>query len=206
MIVPMWKALILGAALALTQDSVSAQNLGGASSSVDLANLSEQVRALSDQTGQLSLRLEQAERQNAELRTRLDAFQQSAVTIGRLNAAVADLNRLIESNTQATREQIATAVRKLGDETNAALDALAKGRGPRPSVTPSLNADDPKGAGTRYTIQPGDSLSIIAKKTGAKKQDIIDVNKLADPSKILVGQTLIIPGGTPPAAAPATTP
>ena len=35
----------------------------------------------------------------------------------------------------------------------------------------------------------------IAQKTGAKLQDIVNANKIADPTKIRVGQTLFIPGG-----------
>ena len=46
-----------------------------------------------------------------------------------------------------------------------------------------------------YTVQKGDSVGLIAKKTGAKAQDIVDANKLADPSRIQAGQTLFIPGG-----------
>ena len=41
----------------------------------------------------------------------------------------------------------------------------------------------------------GDTMAVIAKTTGAKPQDIIHANKLADPSRITTGQTLFIPGG-----------
>ncbi len=196
----MWKALLLGTVLAIPL--APAQNLGGPSSSVDWANLSEQVRALTDQTGQLTLRLEQIERQNTELRAQVETLRQSAVTLTRLNAAVADLNRLVQSTDQNTRGQIGTQIKKLGDETNAALDALAKGQAMRPPVAPDFSGDYPKDAVIRYTVQPGDSLSIIVKKTGAKKQDIINANKITDPSKIQVGQTLLIPGGKLPPPAP----
>jgi LysM repeat protein len=46
-----------------------------------------------------------------------------------------------------------------------------------------------------YTVQKGDSVGLIAKKTGARVQDIVAANKLLDPSKIQVGQVLVIPGG-----------
>jgi LysM repeat protein len=45
-----------------------------------------------------------------------------------------------------------------------------------------------------YTVQKGDTIAEIAKKTGAKQQDIINANKISDPSRITVGQTLFIPG------------
>jgi LysM repeat protein len=36
-------------------------------------------------------------------------------------------------------------------------------------------------------------VGLIAKKTGARVQDIIDANSLADPSRIQAGQVLVIP-------------
>ena len=57
-----------------------------------------------------------------------------------------------------------------------------------------VKSDDVKtGAPERYTVQKGDTLALIAKKTGAKQQDIVAANKISDPSLIRVGQTLIIP-------------
>jgi LysM repeat protein len=38
-------------------------------------------------------------------------------------------------------------------------------------------------------------LALIAKKTGASARDITNANKIVDPSRIQVGQTLFIPGG-----------
>jgi len=35
----------------------------------------------------------------------------------------------------------------------------------------------------------------LARRTGARVQDIINANKITDPAKIQVGQTLFIPGG-----------
>ena len=83
---------------------------------------------------------------------------------------------------------------KLGKQTNTAIDSLAKGMATRPTVQTIFTEDFPK-EGVSYTVQKGDSLALIAKKTGAKAQDIVNANKIADPSHIQVGQTLFIPGG-----------
>ena len=72
------------------------------------------------------------------------------------------------------------------------LDSLAKGGG-KPA-TAGFTDDFPKD-GVSYTVQKGDTLATIARKTGARQQDIINANRLADPSRITVGQTLFIPGG-----------
>ena len=83
---------------------------------------------------------------------------------------------------------------KLAKQTNAALEALAKAPAVRPAVSTSFSDDFPK-EGSSYTVQKGDTLAVIARKTGAKLQDIVNANKIADPSRIVVGQTLFIPGG-----------
>ena len=59
---------------------------------------------------------------------------------------------------------------------------------------PAFGDSYPK-EGISYTVAKGDTVGLIAKKTGAKAQDIIDANKLLDPSRIQAGQVLFIPGG-----------
>jgi LysM repeat protein len=165
---------------------------------VDLANMREDIRGLSQRVSELSLRIEQLERANNELRDRAGSSERAFVTLNQLNDALADLNRNLKSAIAASRaetlEQVATQIEKLGKQTNAAIDSLAKGMATRPAVQTTF-ADDYAKEGVSYTVQKGDTLAVIAKKTGAKQQDIINANKIADPSKIQVGQTLFIPGG-----------
>ena len=54
-----------------------------------------------------------------------------------------------------------------------------------------------------YTVQPGDTLAIIAERFGLATVDLIRANTLADPDTIGVGQELTIPGA---AANNSTTP
>lgn len=165
-------------------------------SQVELANLREDVRGLSQRLGELALKVEQLERENRELKSGQSAVSKSYATVSELNDAVADLNRIIRSSVAASRSetlaQVAVQLEKLGKQTNAALDSLAKSQATRPAVTINFSDDFPK-EGVSYTVQKGDTLAVIAKKTGAKQQDIINSNKLADPSKINLGQTLFIP-------------
>jgi LysM repeat protein len=165
-------------------------------SQVELANLREDVRGLSQRLGELALKVEQLERENRELKSGQSAVSKSYATVSDLNDAVADLNRIIRSSVAASRSetlaQVAVQLEKLGKQTNAALDSLAKSQTTRPAVTTNFSDDFPK-EGVSYTVQKGDTLAVIAKKTGAKQQDIINSNKLADPSKINLGQTLFIP-------------
>jgi LysM repeat protein len=158
----------------------------------------EDIRGLTQRVGELTLRLEQLERENAELRSRTSAADKTYVTLAQLNQAVADLNQNIRSAVSTSKSETLEIVRvqmkELGRQTNAALDSLAKSQAPKPAVQTTF-AEDYSKDGISYTVQKGDSLAGIAKKTGAKQQDIINANKISDPSRIAVGQTLFIPGG-----------
>lgn len=192
----MLSRLLIGLALTAT---ACAQN---ASPQVELANLREDVRGLMQRVGDLTLRLEQLERENAELRRKSSDGARAYATVAQLDQAVADLNRTVKltvsSSQNETLQIVSTQMEKLGRQTNAALEALAKSQAVRPISTPSPATASPPvltgGDGGTYTVQKGDSLASIAKKTGAKQQDIVTANKLSDPSLIKVGQTLIIPG------------
>jgi LysM repeat protein len=204
----MWKTLLCAFAFLAAVSPALAQP-----TAADFVALTEQVRDLSDQTGKLMLRIEGLERDNTRLRDqntaltrRLDEAGRATVTPAQLNAAIADLRTLVQSGDQATRDQVNAQIKKLADQTNAALDAIAKGSAPRPAdtpitstVTPPVFSDNFPKDGIAYTVQSGDSLAKIAQKTGAKQADIINANKLTNPSKLQAGQKLFIPGGKPPA-------
>ncbi len=68
-----------------------------------------------------------------------------------------------------------------------------------PQPTPAAGAVSPPTAGeTVYVVQMGDTLSAIAGRYGTTVAAIAQRNGLADPSRIYVGQRLIIPvGGAP---------
>jgi LysM repeat protein len=163
---------------------------------VELANLREDIRGLTQRVGELSLRVEQLERENGELHTKSRSVDKSYVTLVQLNEAVADLNRVVKSavaNSKAeTLQHVATQMEKLAKQTNAALEAFGKNQTSRSTGNSSFTEDYPK-EGVSYTVQKGDTLAVIAKKTGAKQQDIINANKISDPARIILGQTLFIP-------------
>jgi len=176
---------VLGTASAWAQSSTQ----------VEVANLREDVRGLIQRVGELQLRVEQLERENAELTRRVESGQRSAVTLAQLNEAISTLNQTIRSSAASTKaetlEVVAGQIEKLAKQTNAAIDSLARSG----SASPASFSDDYPKEGISYTVQRGDTVAGIAKKLGAKSQDIINANKIADPSRIQVGQTLFIPGG-----------
>ncbi len=181
---------LLGCVLAVTAAAQSA------SPQVELANLREDVRGLSQRLSEMSLRLEQVEKENADLRARVSA-QRPGVTTSQLTDAVNELQRAMRAENADTKaailQQVSGQLEKLAKQTNAALDALAKGQATRPTVQKTFTDDFPK-EGATYTVQPGESLAAIAKKFSVKQQDIINANKLSDPSRLQAGQSLFIPG------------
>jgi LysM repeat protein len=186
----MWKCLALGCTLVVTAfaQTTSAQ--------LELANLREDVRGLTQRVGDLTLRLEQLERENSELRAREAKSAKTFATLAQLNEAVGDLNQNIRTAVAASKSEtlqsVEQQVKELAKRTNTALESLAKAPSP---VAAAPFADDFPKEGISYEVQKGDTLAVIARKTGAKQQDIINANKLADPSRIVVGQKLFIPGG-----------
>jgi Membrane proteins related to metalloendopeptidases len=184
----LWWACVLTATAAAQTTSMQ----------VELANLREDVRGLTQRVGSLSLRVEQLERENAELRGRAGEAERSYVTLTQLNEAIASLNQSIRSAAASakseTLQQVSGQIEQLAKQTNAAIDSLARGVAARGPVQTSFSDDYPK-EGVSYTVQKGDTLAVIARKTGAKLQDIVNANRISDPGRIQVGQVLFIPGG-----------
>ena len=168
---------------------------GQDSSRIELASLRQDVVELRQRVGELTMAVEQLTRDNNALQAKAS---QSYVTIEQLNRAVADINRTMQAaladQKRETLQQVAGQIERLGKQTNAALDALAKNQVTRPVVQTTFSEDFPK-EGTNYTVVNGDTLSGIAKKTGGKIADIRNANKISDDTKIHVGQTLFIPQG-----------
>jgi len=203
----MLKAVLCGTGLmlvALTAGALDAQP--AQSLSTDLANLREDVRGLNQRVNELQLRVEQLERENTDLRGKSAGAAQSYATIAQLNEAIADVNRSIKTAAAGakneTLQQVSVQMEKLANQTNAAIESLARSTGPRAPAAPATAtshqttfSDDFPKEGVNYTVQKGETLAVIAKKTGAKQQDIINANKIADPSHIQAGQSLFIPGG-----------
>ena len=169
-----------------------------ATAQIELANMREDLRGLVQRVGALSLRVEQLERENATLRGQMGASEKSYVTLTQLNDAIASINQTIRSSSAATKsetlQQVGVQMERLAKQTNAAIDSLAKGMATRNPVQTTFEEDYAK-EGISYTIQKGDTIATIARKTGAKVRDIINANKISDPSRINAGETLFIPGG-----------
>ena len=119
-----FRLLVLAPLLALSS-GLSAQS--AQSPAVELANLREDVRLLVQRVGELSIRVEQLEKENADLAKAAAGNQQNAATLSQLNTAIADLTRDIKAASAQTKSEVlavvATQMENLAKQTNAALDA-----------------------------------------------------------------------------------
>lgn len=69
---------------------------------------------------------------------------------------------------------------------------------PLPTATP-ISANPPPPTGTiTYVVQPGDTLLRIAVRYRTSVAALVQLNRLLNPNRILVGQTLIVPSGEQP--------
>lgn len=175
---------------------LAAQNTTVDQMRAEMAAMREDMRMLNQRVGELTLTVEQLLRENHQLQSKAN---QSYVTVAQLNDAVADMNKALRAGLADQRrdvlDQVGDRIEKLARQTQSALDALAKNQATRPAINPGGFSDTYPKDGISYTVQSGDTLDIIARKTGAKKADIINANKISDPSRIRAGQTLFIPGG-----------
>lgn len=168
----------------------ASQNLGS-----QVAGLREDVRLLVQRVGEMSLRIEQLERENSALMRSTDGMESTYATVSQLNEVVAELNRAIANGDTATQTKAANAISQLAKETNAAITSIAQGVSASQKIaTPAFDENFEK-SGVTYTLQRGDTLSSIASRFGSSVKDIQNANKIVDPTKIQVGQTLFIPGG-----------
>jgi LysM repeat protein len=168
---------------------------------LELANLREDVRLLQQTVGELSASVVQLQRDNAALSSQTESGKSAYATLVQLNDAIAQLQ---QTTSAALAEQkrdilqtVAQQISKLAKETNAAIAAVAKGQASRPTISTQFTDDFPKD-GVTHTVQAGETLSTIAKKYGVPVKTIQNANRIADPTKIMVGQSLFIPGSTGP--------
>lgn len=91
---------------------------------------------------------------------------------------------------------------KAGAPAAAAPKDLATASAAAPAVaTPAKIARPANGEPVRHTVQPGESLGIIARKYDVRVGELAAANSITDPSKVRAGQQLVIPGYSRPGTA-----
>lgn len=168
-----------------------------------IAVLTQDVRAMQQQIGVLRLEIEALQRENARLReavevARAGAGAQSEVLTA-VDVRIASLRREMVEADDANRRRIVTEVgekiERLAAETERSMKRLANAINAQPAAVVPLSFDDnyPK-TGMPYTVQPGDTLSHLAKRYKSRVDWIRNANKIVDPARDLqVGKKIFIP-------------
>lgn len=162
-----------------------------------LAILNQDVAQLRQQMGQVMLQVEALQRENAELRRRLETASAGLATVVQLQDQITALRaEYREADARNRREVVAELGRQiesLASQTDTALKALARSIEATPTPVAVTFSDDFPETGVVYTVQRGDTLSTIARRHNSTVRDIQNANRIADPSRLTVGQTLFIP-------------
>ncbi|MEL6405173.1 MAG: LysM peptidoglycan-binding domain-containing protein [Chloroflexota bacterium] len=126
-----------------------------------------------------------------------DTVGRLAVRYGSSTQAIIDANDLDESALIFVGQGLVIPVR---------IVPATETPSPTPQVvvvTATQNFGTGGATASTYTVQRGDSLSLIARRFNTTVGTLVNLNGIVNPNQILVGQVLSLPGNTP---APAATP
>ena len=167
---------------------------------VTVANLSQDLSLLSQQVKTVRLEMEELRRENARLRVEVAAVALEAQEqVSNLSISIDSLRNDYENADEVQKEKIVSEINRqvnaLTIQTQNAIEAVARvvRSGPEPLVEESFSDDFPK-TGKPYLVNPGDTLSGIAREHKSTIKWIQNANKIVDPSRDLkVNETIFIP-------------
>lgn len=166
---------------------------------VKVANMSQDLSFLTKELAQLRLETETLNRENQALKKQLEQIQLSSTqlkgTQNKQDAQIACLNAALDSYKKTLLNQVSDEMEQFSKQTQKAIDQISKSVAPKSvSLNDTLKfSDDYSKEGIAYTVQRGDSLSMIAQKQGATVRDIQNANRIADPRELKAGQVIFIP-------------
>jgi len=213
-------AFILPIACALVLQAQSAPPAADGPSTAaldqDVQSLQRVVNELKDRVDLLTTQNEQLRKQvltPEEIKTLIQSGVQNAIAKSRSDIGT-DVSKSMDSANENLRKQIMAEVAKqiqaLAEDTDTQLKKLAKAIGEKPvvtSVSPSTPIKPvvlpPGTQGVQYKVQNGDSIAKIAKQNGISMAYLLAANpQIADPGKVKVGDTILIPLKDGPTVAP----
>jgi LysM repeat protein len=124
-----------------------------------------------------------------------DSLAKIAARLGVLKADLIALNNITDENHILVGFSLKVPVaRATTPTTKASSTATTKaGTTGGTATTKASTTTPPTDSGVIYVVVSGDSLGSIATKLKVLKSDILTLNNIADPNKVLVGQKLHVP-------------
>lgn len=184
------------AALCLAGSSLFGQT------ATDFARMNQDVLMLNERVQKLMLAVDVMQRENEQLKRTLDAqVKAQSALLARFESYTSSIDARLAGG--SSREslmkkeiiaEVSQQINKLAAETQKAIDALAKAQSSTPQISTSVNfSEDYPQEGIAYVVQPGDTLSGIAKKFNSTVRDIQNANRIANPSGLQAGKTIFVP-------------
>lgn len=137
---------------------------------------------IADREGVTELALREANH-NVEIRTGLILSVPPRRVVAEEPVEVAQIRERIQAP--------ATAVKPEDDGLVAAVDIKDAPRALM--VEPATSGAPGTASGATHTVQKGETIWRICQKYGVKQDEVVKLNKIADPSKVRVGMKLVIP-------------
>lgn len=160
-----------------------------------VANLSQDLIALSKEVAQMRLEMEALTRENKNLNSQLGTLNLTEAQFKKQAAQITALNVSLETYKKSMLTEVSNEIVALTKETQKAIDQLAQSIASN-HETPKATfqfSDDYSKEGTSYTVKGGDTLSVIALREGSTTRDIQNANRIADPRELKAGQVIFIP-------------
>ncbi len=145
-----------------------------------VGTLTKQVKLMQDDNAVLSATTQ-------ELKGKVERLEKETQDI---SAELSSLRKQISADAEVRKSQL----NKLADKLSSASSSSAASSSSSSSSSSRASAPQPSGGGefVEHTVEPGTTLSALAKAYGVSVSDIVKANKLSKDT-IFVGQKLLIP-------------
>ncbi len=178
------------------------------STSVGVADMKQDIEANRKDLKDLALRVEQLEREKAELEAKLakNSDTSSFVTHDELkllemrtNDAIAAEGKRVESAIKDDMKAAMTGTSPVSAAEKPSVSAKTAVTKPGRSIksaAPQISEAEKQSymkEGIKYTVAPGDTISSIARKNHSSVRAIMATNPISDPGKLYVGREIFVP-------------
>ena len=155
------------------------------------ASVALETKKISDRIDSLALQIEEIKSNDKVRAEKLIASLNDALS--KLNSVITENRTAIAENRNAIETLAKRAVQKAQPVRQQKVEEKPAEQAPEQPAEKTAEKSAQDGATKKHTIQSGDTFGKLAKKYGVSVGAIISANPDANPSKLKVGQEIIIP-------------